>query len=114
MVGCDTWCVSDEHAVVVGRIIEMIRERRTVPAEVSAPVETLIDAWESGTPDPEALLAAKTALWTFLEDKHGTSTVIQDEHDRAVRAALCLAEPVGTSDPADLLEWATSMLRPTE
>lgn len=81
-----------------------------MPAEVSQVVEDLRDAWTAGVPDERMLAEARTHLWGYLERRHGSTTTTADLADRSVRAALCLADPPGVNDTADLQDWAHQML----
>ena len=104
--------MADGHQAVVDRIASLLRERADIPAELQPVVQVLCDAWKSGQPEDVLLATSKAALWAYLERKHGTTITVADSEDRSVRAALCLAEPPGITDPQDLEEWARAMLDP--
>lgn len=63
--------------------------------------------WLQG--QPESLEPFRVAVWSYLDTKHGNSTSISDDEDRAMRVLIgCLFnEP----DPNNLdLDWAVDML----
>lgn len=100
----------DEYRSAMIRICSLLVERGGLPSHLLPTVDALVLAWGNGIPDDTTLARAKTVLWEFLEAKHGDTTTIADGEDRAVRAALCLADPPGRFDATDSEEWAQQML----
>jgi len=59
----------------------------------------------------DALKAHRVAVWRFLEAKNGSSAIVRDADDRALRALLTVLEPVedeGTA--AECAEWVEEVL----
>lgn len=100
----------DEYRSAMNRICSLLVERGGLPSHLRPTVDALVVDWTNGIPDHATLALAKAALWAFLEAKHGDTTTIADGEDRAVRAALCLADPPGKFDASDLEDWAHQML----
>ena len=103
----------DEYRQAMNRIVGRLRVDGHVPPEVADTVNRVSAGWGEGVPTPEELASAKATLWAYLEAKHGNSWQIADAHDRTVRAALCLVEPVQNLAPEqieDLELFATDML----
>jgi hypothetical protein len=67
--------------------------------------------WRQSTGQPNDLLEAKSACWTYLEAKHGSSTAIVDREDRLLRALMCVLEPTGDDeDISTTTEWFDAMM----
>ena len=104
---------NDEYRQAMNRIVERLRADGHVPSEVAETVNRVAAGWVEGVPSPEELASAKATLWAYLKEKNGNSWTIADVHDRTVRAALCLAEPVHNLPPEqieDLELFAADML----
>jgi hypothetical protein len=70
--------------------------------------------WNDRRGSVEDLLAAKINCWTYLDGKNHSSTQIADDEDRALRALLCVLEPIGDQGEAsDSVEWFAEMLNGT-
>lgn len=63
---------------------------RELPESLRYALALACERWYAGATDAASLQAASVDCWDFLEAKHGTSTVIADRTDAAVRALICV------------------------
>ena len=56
-------------------------------------LDTAGDYWHGRQGGPADLEAARIAVWTYLDAKHGNSYAIQDPEDHLLRAVLCVLYP---------------------
>lgn len=95
---------------LVRAIADAILEQGAIPLSMEPTFRALREAWATNDPDPGVLLDAKRTVWAALEAKNGNSTSIVDAADRALRALLCLADPVPPAEAIDTAGWAAEML----
>jgi hypothetical protein len=92
---------------------DLVVDYGNLPPGLHARLAQVNAIWAAGSADEEFLRSVKLECWEFLEDKHGNSTSIVDQEDRAIRAFLCLLEPAGDDVAAsDTADWIDEMLSP--
>jgi hypothetical protein len=96
------------HALALLDVLEI--RARDLPPQLLEQVPDVVGMWRQGTVDAARLTDVRVACWQFLEAKHGTSTAITDDEDRAVRLLVCACFAEGTADDAVETDWFLASL----
>jgi hypothetical protein len=91
----------------------LVADRGGLPRDLQARLIQVNASWNAGSADDELLRSVKLECWAYLKAKHGNSTTVADQEDRAIRAMLALVEPAGDAEAAcDMADWVAEMLSP--
>jgi hypothetical protein len=108
-----TGSLAEQWRALMSAIGLLIVTYDNLPDLLRARLALVNTAWSAGSVDAAFLRAVEIECWEFLDAKHGNSTAIVDQEDRAVRAMLCLLEPNGDALAAsDTANWVDEMLNP--
>lgn len=88
---------------------ELGRFRDSLPGWARDYLRTAEQYWRGDDTRRNDLAAARQASWDYLDAKHGSALIVDDE-DRLIRALLCLLYPDAEEDPGMTAAFFADMI----
>jgi hypothetical protein len=82
--------VSEPVAAMTVMLLEVLGMARYFPQSLRSPLVLACQRWLLLSSPAPLLEPARVAAWSFLQEKNGSSTMVKDRVDIAVRLLICI------------------------